>query len=83
MLPEFPASPWHSACSWGCATPKKTLNRFLGEGDEGHYFIAIDKAGRVFLVMDFLMYVAETFESALENLLLGRKSRLVDENGHY
>lgn len=55
----------------------------LGEGDDGHYFVAVDERGRVFLVMDFLMFVADSFEVALENLLLGRKPRPVDEQGKY
>ena len=51
----------------------------LGEADDGHSFVAIDDKGRVFLVMDFMMFVGEDFVSALETLLLGKRSRPVDE----
>lgn len=54
----------------------------LGEGDDGHYFVAIAEDGRVFLIMDFLMYVADRFDHALEHLLRGRRAHPVDERGN-
>jgi hypothetical protein len=49
----------------------------LGEYASGHYFIAIDERGRVFLLMDDLQYVADDLPRALDSLLTGRRSRPV------
>lgn len=50
----------------------------LGEVDGGYGFLAIDTQGRVFWVMDFIQFVAERFDEALEVLLLGKKGTASD-----
>jgi hypothetical protein len=45
----------------------------LGETDDGHAFLAIDRQGAVVQVMDELYAEWPTFETALESLLLGRR----------
>src|SRR5947209_5501189 len=35
----------------------------LGEAHRGHYFLAIDESGRVYLVMDDIMVLGEDFNS--------------------
>jgi hypothetical protein len=46
----------------------------LGEAVLGHSFAAIDSTGEVFLIMDQVHYVAESFDLALESLLLGGRT---------
>lgn len=45
----------------------------LGEVDGGYGFLAIDRRGRVFWIMDFVQFVAEKFDESLEVLLLGKR----------
>jgi hypothetical protein len=45
----------------------------LGEAAGSHYFLAIDPAGRTYLVMDDILVLAESFDAALEALVLGRR----------
>ncbi len=44
----------------------------LGEAGGGHFFLAIDERGRVFLLMDDLFFVDDSFDSALDHLLIGK-----------
>ncbi|SRR6266404_1525009 len=53
----------------------------LGEADRGHTFAAIDSSGVVFLIMDQAYYVAESFDTALESLLLGGRTVFLEEAG--
>ena len=43
----------------------------LGEAVGGHLFLAIDESGRVFLLMQEIMFEANSFDEALENLIQG------------
>jgi hypothetical protein len=45
----------------------------LGETDNGHVFLAIDRGGAVVQVMDEVYGRWSSFERALESLLLGRR----------
>jgi len=51
----------------------------LGEAILGHVFAAIDEDTNVYLVMQEVHYVANSFEAALENLLLGLGTKLLEE----
>jgi hypothetical protein len=51
----------------------------LGEAIVGHVFTAIDEKGQVFLIMQDVHFVASSFEAALENLLLGKRTILLEE----
>ena len=51
----------------------------LGEAVSGHLFAAVDDSGHVYLVMDVVLHVADSFDAALENLLLGKGTRLLEE----
>jgi hypothetical protein len=53
----------------------------LGETAGGHAFVASDDRGRVFLVMDAIWFVGDTFDSALDSLLRGERRPEVDETG--
>lgn len=44
----------------------------LGEAESGHVFLAVSEDGRIFLVMMDLWFVANSFDEALENLILGK-----------
>ncbi|HET6948786.1 MAG TPA: SUKH-3 domain-containing protein [Acidimicrobiales bacterium] len=44
----------------------------LGEAAGSHYFLAVDPGGRTFLVMDDIQLIAESFDDALESLILGK-----------
>ena len=55
----------------------------LGEVDNGHAFLAIDALGRVFILMNFLIFVADDFDQALEKLLTGIRGTYVDDNGNW
>lgn len=56
----------------------------LGETADGHAFLAIDELGRVFFIFGDMFFVGDSFESALENLLLGKKMPpVVDEEGRW
>jgi hypothetical protein len=46
----------------------------LGEAAGSHYFLAIDPTGRTYLVMDDIQLLAESFDEALESLVLGKGS---------
>src|SRR5262245_24871196 len=45
----------------------------FGEISRGNACLLIDESGRVYHLMDELIYVAPTFDSALECLLLGKR----------
>jgi hypothetical protein len=53
----------------------------LGETADGHAFVAIDDRGRVFLMMDTIWFVGDTFDGALDSLLRGERRPEVDETG--
>jgi hypothetical protein len=44
----------------------------LGEAHRGHYFLAIDENGRIYLAMDEIIVLGENFEAGVENLILGK-----------
>jgi hypothetical protein len=50
----------------------------LGEASWGQYFAVIDECGKVYLVMEDVHYVADTFEAALETILLGKETRVLE-----
>jgi SUKH-3 immunity protein len=50
----------------------------LGEAGSGHGFLAIDPAGRTYFAMGDLRLVAETFDGALEALVLGKAPTPLD-----
>jgi hypothetical protein len=64
--------------SFNCLQGKQLFP--LGEADLGHLFVAIDGGGNVYLVMQFVVYVADSFDAALEVLLLGKKTKLLEEH---
>jgi hypothetical protein len=47
----------------------------LGEAYGSYYFLAIDPAGRTYLVMDDIKLIADSFDEALESLVHGRGER--------
>jgi hypothetical protein len=51
----------------------------LGEAVLGHLFVTIDQDGNVYLIMEFVIHLAKTFDAALENLLLGKQGMLLEE----
>ena len=51
----------------------------LGEADNGHAFLAIDRTGRVYLVMDFIALMGNDIRAALDALLVGRASTILGE----
>ncbi|HXG98829.1 MAG TPA: SUKH-3 domain-containing protein [Sphingomicrobium sp.] len=51
----------------------------LGEGDDGHFFVAIDDQGEVYILMDWTKFIGRTFDIALTNLLLGGPSVEIEE----
>lgn len=51
----------------------------LGEAHLGHLFVAIDEGGSVYLIMQLVLYVADTFDAALEVLLRGKEAKLLEE----
>jgi hypothetical protein len=63
--------------SFSCLKGKQLF--LLGEAILGHVFVAIDESGKVFLIMDAVHYVADSFDAALENLLLGKGTQLLEE----
>ena len=50
----------------------------LGEAVVGHMFAAIDEDGKVYLVMQEVQWVANSFDAALETLLLGMGSHVIE-----
>ena len=51
----------------------------LGEAELIHLFLAIDESRNIYLIMEFVLYVANTIEEALETMLLGKETRLLEE----
>ncbi|NJM52296.1 MAG: hypothetical protein HC846_02215 [Blastocatellia bacterium] len=47
----------------------------LGEGGGNHYFLAIGESGKVYGLMGYIFLIGNTFDDALENLILGRKPK--------
>jgi len=45
----------------------------LGEGGGNHFFIAIAESGKIYGLMMEILLIANTFDEALENLILGKK----------
>jgi hypothetical protein len=50
----------------------------IGEGDQGHYFLAIDESGEVYLVADWVAAFGPA-DKALEGLTLGVAPTVVAE----
>lgn len=50
----------------------------LGEAALGHVFAVIDESGAVYLVMEEVHYVADTFDAALESILLGKDTMYLE-----
>jgi hypothetical protein len=50
----------------------------LGETDGGHSFLTVGEDGRIFLVMMNVWFVANSFDEALENLILGKMPQFID-----
>jgi hypothetical protein len=49
----------------------------LGEVDEGHAYLVMSESGKTYLLMDFLIYLAPTFEEAMEALIEGRRGKVL------
>ena len=62
--------------SFNCFRGKQVFP--LGEAVGGYLFAAIDDHGVVYLVMEDVYYLADSFEAALEHLLLGLGSPLIE-----
>lgn len=62
--------------SFGCFKGKRLFP--LGEAFVGHVFAAIDESGAVYLVMEEVHSIGDSFDAALENLLLGLGFQLVE-----
>ena len=43
----------------------------LGEGGNGHFFIAIADDGKVYAIMDDVLKIGDNFDEALNNLVVG------------
>lgn len=52
----------------------------LGEVDNGHMYLAIDDRGRVFLLMDILVYLDAEFDRAIDKLLTGVKGKRISRD---
>ena len=65
---------------------EKILNRKLyplGEAENRYYFLAVDDTGRIFLVMDDLLFVDISFDKALNRFFRGLKKKIVDSDGSW
>jgi hypothetical protein len=62
--------------SFSCFQSKQVFP--LGEAVVGHTFAAIDEEGKVHLVMQEVQLVANSFDAALESLLLGMRSHVIE-----
>ena len=62
--------------SFDCFNGKRVFP--IGEAIVGHVFAAIDESGTVYLVIEEVRHVADSFEAALEHLLRGLGSRLIE-----
>jgi hypothetical protein len=62
--------------SFSCFMGKQVFP--LGEAVVGHMFAAIDEEGKVYLVMEEVQLVASSFDAALESLLLGMGSHVIE-----
>ncbi|WP_434422036.1 SUKH-3 domain-containing protein [Nannocystis pusilla] len=49
----------------------------LGEVDNGHAYLAMGESGKTYLLMDFLIYLAPTFEEAMAALLEGKRGKML------
>jgi hypothetical protein len=62
--------------SFDCLKGKEVFP--IGEAILGHVFVAIDERSNVYLVMQEVHHVANSFEAALENLLLGLGTKFLE-----
>lgn len=58
-----------------CEVELKTKLYPLGEAANRYYFLVIGEDGRVFLIMTDIHLIGETFDEALENLIIGVQSK--------
>jgi hypothetical protein len=50
----------------------------LGEGANGHYFVAMDTSGSVYMIADFIFRVGHNMHDAIESSILGLAVEALD-----